>query len=107
MPTHYETLGGPPEADAETIRRAYVALVKANHPIAARLATMPVGPRPGGAGLVGEHGLQRLRRSRRGTEGVDVAEGTAGEDRPTTVEVAGRAQTHVRRNETTGSVHGR
>lgn len=32
MPTHYEVLGVPPDADAETIRAAYVALAKANHP---------------------------------------------------------------------------
>lgn len=32
MPTHYEVLGVRPDADPETIRRAYVALAKANHP---------------------------------------------------------------------------
>lgn len=32
MATHYEILGVPSDADLETIRRAYVALAKANHP---------------------------------------------------------------------------
>lgn len=32
MPSHYEVLGVPEDADPETIRRAYVALAKANHP---------------------------------------------------------------------------
>ncbi|HEY6532140.1 MAG TPA: J domain-containing protein [Acidimicrobiales bacterium] len=32
MPTHYEILGVASDADIETIRRAYVALAKANHP---------------------------------------------------------------------------
>ena len=32
MPTHYETLGVPIEADTEAIRRAYVTVAKANHP---------------------------------------------------------------------------
>jgi hypothetical protein len=30
--THYETLGVAPDADIETVRRAYVAVAKANHP---------------------------------------------------------------------------
>lgn len=32
MPTHYENLGVAHDADTETIRRAYVARAKANHP---------------------------------------------------------------------------
>ena len=32
MPSHYEVLGVAEDADTETIRRAYVALAKANHP---------------------------------------------------------------------------
>ncbi len=32
MPTHYEVLGVSPDADTETIRRAYVAVAKASHP---------------------------------------------------------------------------
>jgi len=30
--THYEILGVVPDADTETVRRAYVAVAKANHP---------------------------------------------------------------------------
>ena len=32
MATHYEILGVAPDADTETVRRAYVAVAKANHP---------------------------------------------------------------------------
>lgn len=32
MPSHYEVLGVAEDADTETIRRAYLALAKANHP---------------------------------------------------------------------------
>jgi hypothetical protein len=32
VPSHYEVLGVAEDADTETIRRAYVALAKANHP---------------------------------------------------------------------------
>jgi hypothetical protein len=32
VPTHYEVLGVAPDADAESIRRAYVAVAKASHP---------------------------------------------------------------------------
>ena len=31
-PTHYEVLGVAPDADRETIRRAYIALARATHP---------------------------------------------------------------------------
>jgi hypothetical protein len=32
VPTHYEALGVAPDADLETIRQAYLAVAKANHP---------------------------------------------------------------------------
>ena len=32
MPTHYEVLGVPADADTETIRRAYLVVAKASHP---------------------------------------------------------------------------
>jgi hypothetical protein len=32
VPTHYEVLGVPTDADTETIRRAYLAVAKASHP---------------------------------------------------------------------------